>query len=457
LSQSYHGIAKETFEYQIISMDLIFAPFPLYGETIAGLLTYRQDHWTRQMSPSPIFNGSIADGAANMQAAAALMSGTDKARCLNHVGKGWFEVLMATCASFRNDIQTLAQVYVAVTGSSSVSADLQAFQWLHRLTSISLSLFNETRWEGHVLTLKNAVELEESLPSLKPFVSTLAIVNEPVDFLDPSYFLRLRLYIKYLDMANSVSKLFQQQAFPTGHLAIAANLWLLKQYDGVDAAAVPPFEIDFARILATGRTVLVEPLLSSATVFLQASVFHPVLCGELQDLVESDVWSAVIASTKSNIAATVGDKDGFGTKMACRAFDGYLELCHQLANSPDCGAFDENAFFSKGIYRGVQPLSWWRETTKEPATQWTAQLSSVAAMMLSLPAGESHDEFVFSDTGRTFVKGRDRMSPDRLEQLTMITMFIRNFGWSPHKLSEWVTAMLKAQPSLRKGSGTGNK
>ena len=78
-------------------------------------------------------------------------------------------------------------------------------------------------------------------------------------------------------------------------------------------------------------------------------------------------------------------------------------------------------------------------------------------MMLSLPAGESHDEFVFSDTGRTFVKGRDRMSPDRLEQLTMITMFIRNFGWSPHKLSEWVTAMLKAQPSLRKGSGTGNK
>jgi hypothetical protein len=50
LSQSYHGIAKETFEYQIISMDLILAPCPLYGETIAGLLTYRQDHWTRQMS-----------------------------------------------------------------------------------------------------------------------------------------------------------------------------------------------------------------------------------------------------------------------------------------------------------------------------------------------------------------------------------------------------------------------
>src|SRR3990167_9836957 len=55
----------------------------------------------------------------------------------------------------------------------------------------------------------------------------------------------------------------------------------------------------------------------------------------------------------------------------------------------------------------------------------------VLQMMLSLPAGESHDEFVFSDTGCTFTKGCASLSHERLEQVTMITMFIRNFGWNP--------------------------
>jgi hypothetical protein len=65
-------------------------------------------------------------------------------------------------------------------------------------------------------------------------------------------------------------------------------------------------------------------------------------------------------------------------------------------------------------------------------------------MVIALPAGESHDEFVFSTTGRIFSKDRNAMSAARLEQITVIVMFIQNFGWSHSKLDAWVQKALLA-------------
>lgn len=148
----------------------------------------------------------------------------------------------------------------------------------------------------------------------------------------------------------------------------------------------------------------------------------------------------------------VGDDGGFGTKVACNAFDEYLELSRRLSLADGLVPFEEKAFLSSGQYRGVQALEWWCTQRNVSQTRWLDQLSGVAAMMLSLPAGESHDEFVFSDTGRTFSKGRASLSHERLEQVTMITMLIRNFGWNPSTLSAWVAEVLQKNPQLLKGS-----
>ena len=59
-------------------------------------------------------------------------------------------------------------------------------------------------------------------------------------------------------------------------------------------------------------------------------------------------------------------------------------------------------------------------------------------MLLALPAGEAHNEFVFSCSGRILSRDLAAMSAVRLEQVTVLVMFIRNFGWSQHQLMEWV-------------------
>jgi hypothetical protein len=63
-------------------------------------------------------------------------------------------------------------------------------------------------------------------------------------------------------------------------------------------------------------------------------------------------------------------------------------------------------------------------------------------MLLAMPAGESYDECVFSASGRVLTKDKNALSPLRLEQIVVIVMFIRNFGWSHTQLNEWMKMAL---------------
>ena len=69
-------------------------------------------------------------------------------------------------------------------------------------------------------------------------------------------------------------------------------------------------------------------------------------------------------------------------------------------------------------------------------------------MLLALPAGESHDEFVFSASGRVFTKDRNRLSGATLEQVTVIVMYIRNFGWSQSKMVKWINAAVQESKAI---------
>ena len=63
-----------------------------------------------------------------------------------------------------------------------------------------------------------------------------------------------------------------------------------------------------------------------------------------------------------------------------------------------------------------------------------------AAMFLAHPAGESFDEFAFSSAGATLTKARNGLSPVHVEMITVIRMFIRQYGISPSQLQAWVEA-----------------
>ena len=76
-----------------------------------------------------------------------------------------------------------------------------------------------------------------------------------------------------------------------------------------------------------------------------------------------------------------------------------------------------------------------------------ACLINVAAMMLALPAGESHDDFVFSASGRIYSKDRNSLSGATLEQMTVIVMYIKNFGWSQTKMEQWIKEAVRLSQS----------
>ncbi len=72
-----------------------------------------------------------------------------------------------------------------------------------------------------------------------------------------------------------------------------------------------------------------------------------------------------------------------------------------------------------------------------------APLLDVAAMMLCHPAGESFDEFSFSSAGGTLTKLRNSMGPLRVEQCTVIRMYIRQFGWSLKQVQDYITMAIE--------------
>jgi len=89
-----------------------------------------------------------------------------------------------------------------------------------------------------------------------------------------------------------------------------------------------------------------------------------------------------------------------------------------------------------GEVAGQSALTYWESVVKERGHVFTCLLP-IASMWLALPSGESCDEFVFSASGRAYTKDRNALSPVRLEQISVIVMYIRNFGWSQHKMMEW--------------------
>jgi len=68
-----------------------------------------------------------------------------------------------------------------------------------------------------------------------------------------------------------------------------------------------------------------------------------------------------------------------------------------------------------------------------------------AAMLLAQPAGESIDESTFSSVGATIRKDRSRLAPMKIEQITIIRVFIRNFKWNPQNLHEWFEKQIASQ------------
>jgi hypothetical protein len=312
----------------------------------------------------------------------------------------------------------------------------------------SLYIYSDTRWEGRVQVLECALKLQKSLPCLKPFAASQKIGTGCPDFLDEPFFKQLAVYHKHLKVMHDVSRLFQTHRFPAGHLALLSYHALCKSLSqSANLAAESRIETGFREAVRVAiQDSLVSPLSSNANAFVKAAIFHPDVCRLLQhELLSEAVFQDCVKSIRRDIDALSGEGT-VASEIANVVFHCYLKTCKErpAVAFPGFEALKEN-----GVYGGIDALSYWRNIGKDVGNPFSALLP-VASMLLALPAGEAHNEFVFSCSGRIFSRDRNSMSAMRLEQVTVLVMFIRNFGWSQNKMMGWLNKALADAKSAEK-------
>ncbi len=267
----------------------------------------------------------------------------------------------------------------------------------------------------------------------------LQVQEQVPDFLSPLYFRRLRVYCEELGRLDSASRLFQTKVFPAGHLVLLVYKSVVADLVTNDDT-LPAIQLEVRRAM-TGSMVerLITPLVSKSSVLLKAALMHRPQVVLLKSWLSADVWESCVSSMKADITTLLGEGSLAGT-IAAQVLDNYLDTAAALEPLPLPSV-------AEGKFGGVSALEQWQEVVKLPLNSRDPgalkSLIPLASMLLAAPAGESRDEFTFSVSGRIFTKDKNCMSPMHLEMYTVITMYLRNFGWSQKDAMAWVMQLLK--------------
>ncbi len=434
LSQNYHCIYPGTFEYRILLLDLIPLQSQHFSEVISGALRYRQDIWTAESTV--IAAMGISDCAANMLAASSELY-EDFERCQNHRIKKVYELGEAHSGQYLRDFNCIVSLCSHAATNANVSDVMRTYQYIHDLSELHFVLYNETRWEGRFLTVDRFYALRESLVCFEQLPLVGELREKVSDFLRPAFFVRLNQYLLYLRDLNDVSLLYQTQKFPTGCLVPLCVRFLQMRMEPSPDDVVPKYLVDFKSSFADAiASVLVEPILGTCNGFLKAALFHPGIAPHLPSFVQESVlhecWNAIECDME-----TISSKNKKFGELALGGYREFLTM-RRVDPLPDIVL---STMKDGGYYAGYRPLEFWQSIAnhREGENEFGGlYLVPVASMVLALPAGESVDEFTFSSAQRTLTKERNRLSPTHIEQITVVRMFIRNFGWTPAQLSTWI-------------------
>jgi hypothetical protein len=169
--------------------------------------------------------------------------------------------------------------------------------------------------------------------------------------------------------------------------------------------------------------------------FFESALFHPGVGKFLPTFVSASILEECWEAVDLDIGAITKERDF--PDIALQKYKAWLS-----EGVPDSMPSVVTAQLKvSGSFAGVDPLMFWKEIAgdRTNANKFGGSfLLPVASMVLALPAGESVEEFTFSSTQRTLTALRNSLSPTHLEQITVVRMFIRNFGWSPQDLAVWL-------------------
>jgi hypothetical protein len=435
ISQNYHFITMEDFSYKILMMDMIPYQGQKFAENVAGLLSQRQEHWTKGMDI--VAAGGMADGESKIQKGGKIMYGEDDmGRCQNHALKGVYDEGERLSPIFAKDLEVMAALATAAHTNGNIIFELEIHQRANGLAELHLLMYNVTRWEGRKSCLERAIEMKESLQCLLDHAIVLDQRKVVPDFLEEKYFHRLRGYLSVLTEFDHVGKLYQSQGFPTGCFVPLCTKWLL---DITNENAEEPLSL---RELKAGLRValltrLKTPILGGVNLFLKAGLLHPGVGKVLLSVVSEKIIDACFESMLKDATALSAR-----LPLVRAGLEVYrAELLGAKAQMPVAMPWAEMK--KDGTFGGFNHIDFWKTVTRDTNFHEGAfaPLKSLAGMLLAAPAGESVDEFCFSSSQRTLSKDRNALSGPKVEQITVIRMFIRNLGLTPLEFERWLKQM----------------
>jgi hypothetical protein len=310
------------------------------------------------------------------------------------------------------------------------------------VSELAVILFNETRWESRYQVLKRFIALKSELIEVLNICELMSEWKDTVgDFLSKAFFVRCAGYLHYLKEMNKVSKFYQTVKFPTGCFVPLMILHLM-QFSTPSTEMDPPYLLDFKSTMnkAVGKYMF-KPIICENNNFLKASLLHP----EVALIVCREVSSKMIATCFDSIyedaLALEDEKERITNSM-------FIKLSLKYYNENIIGSsvslplvLPWARLFENGCLIETSHLQFWHQVANNGLEFHNAKcchLLKVVSLLLAQPAGESIDESTFSSVGGTMRRDRLSLSPNTIEQITILRMFIRNFKWNPTAIQEWL-------------------
>jgi hypothetical protein len=186
------------------------------------------------------------------------------------------------------------------------------------------------------------------------------------------------------------------------------------------------------------REYMFKPICEKVNTFLKSSLLHPGIAPIIYSYLDSELIKSCFETIINDALTLCNDKEDDDISFIKLSLEYYQShFINQCFTLPD--QLPWKTLFDNGKINEYSHMDFWKGIAQDNkfSGKWE-HLIQVAAMLLAHPAGESIDESAFSGVGSTMRKDRSRLSPHRIEQISIIRSYIRNFKWNPQKLQEWM-------------------
>ena len=450
LGTTFHSMDDE-FNMFSAPLDLIPLSCSAYGEFVAMAIQSRIQY---HKFDKCVFMASFSDSGSNCVLAKGILTPGDEEPCFHHTLKLMLDDVIggetadrAVNATVAKDLLVVGLLVAIVRATPNLRNEMSLAAEKSAIDDLELIAANITRWEGRFNALSRFLEMKEALIKMhhkkcfEPFVDK-SKNSFPADFLQPPFIQRLNSYKDLLERFHLISIAGQSQSEPT--LSCVAHwVWSMEEILTENAAD--------SSIMKSLKADLLHSWDRRMSVFVKIETDDD---GEVSVLPNA-IKAGILDARHSNEVQKRLSKDEL-VYVRDAIIDDTLTMCqkqslHKPVRSAMEGSWEGLLSLLSGAtaYEGTC-LAWWRElknSGEEAASVYVHFFRSVR-IFLSMPAGSSPSECVFSSTTDMVTKKRNSLGDDTLEQMTIVRHFLRSDRYQFRTMYNKMEGLAKKQMAM---------